>query len=118
MEELEKIFKHSDSILFSTELVPNNKNIENWHYLTEQTGQHISFYSLKSLEILANKFDKKLYTNNKNIHLITSKKINRYTFKLFTDIKFSRIISLFFKNKGLLKDYDNLTQTIQNENKI
>ncbi|PKP59337.1 MAG: class I SAM-dependent methyltransferase [Candidatus Altiarchaeales archaeon HGW-Altiarchaeales-1] len=44
--EIEKMFKLSDSILFSTELQPlENVTPDNWWYFVPETGQHISFYS-------------------------------------------------------------------------
>ncbi|MCX6738751.1 MAG: class I SAM-dependent methyltransferase [Candidatus Parcubacteria bacterium] len=75
MTEIEEIFCHTDSILFSTTLLPKDKEInQKWNYLGLDHGQHIFFYSKKTLEFIAKKFHKNLYTDGKNFHLITSKK--------------------------------------------
>ncbi|WP_309608866.1 class I SAM-dependent methyltransferase [Flavobacterium sp.] len=77
LEEIEKIFNYSDNVIFSTEISPeNNQEIENWWYITQETGQHIAFYSKKAMEIIAEKFNKNYYSKNGSLHLLTSKKLN------------------------------------------
>ncbi len=75
-EEVKKMLEFSDSILFSTELQPQDiKNQEDWWYFSPESGQHISFYTKKSLEELAKKFDLDLYTDNTRLHLLTKKQL-------------------------------------------
>ncbi|MCX6735928.1 MAG: class I SAM-dependent methyltransferase [Candidatus Parcubacteria bacterium] len=75
MIEIGEFFRHTDSLLFSTTLLPKKEQIdEKWNYLNLNNGQHIFFYSEKTLEFIAKKFHKNLYTDGKNFHLITSKK--------------------------------------------
>ncbi|MDD2225316.1 MAG: class I SAM-dependent methyltransferase [Candidatus Shapirobacteria bacterium] len=95
LKEVQKMLDISDNILFSTEIIPS-KNIEEWWYLGVHHGQHISFYSEKTLKIISDKFDLRLYTNNKNIHLFTrsNKKVN---FKLVTFLSKIRIGLIIFK---------------------
>lgn len=71
--ELEKMFELSDTIIFSTELQPKAtfSHAGDWWYFMPETGQHIAFYSLKSLEILSRKYNCKLYTNGNNLHIFT-----------------------------------------------
>lgn len=76
IKEIEKIFNFSDSVIFSTEIAPEtNIEIENWWYIAQETGQHIAFYSKKSMEIIAKKFNKNYYCRNQYIHVFTSKKL-------------------------------------------
>lgn len=76
LTEIEKIFNFSDSVIFSTEIVPeSNQEIENWWYIAQETGQHIAFYTKKSMELIAEKFNKNYYCRNHNIHVFTSKKL-------------------------------------------
>ena len=73
LEEIARIFSYSDNVIFSTELTPSgNKEIENWWYISADTGQHVAFYSEKSLRIIAEKFGKKYYCKNGNLHVFTS----------------------------------------------
>lgn len=73
--EIGKMFELSDSIVFTTLLIPseNKEELENWWYLSTLTGQHIALYSLRSLELLAKRFGKNFYSNGNNLHLMTNK---------------------------------------------
>lgn len=74
--ELEKMLRYSDSILFSTELQPHdNPTPASWWYILPEIGQHISLFSRKSLQVLADRFQLKYYTNGKNLHLLTRKNL-------------------------------------------
>jgi len=79
------MLQHSENVLFSTYLIPNNNpKPDEWWYYTTDHGQHISLYSRKSLEVLAKKFNKNFYSNGKNVHLLSGKKIPGAFFKLLT----------------------------------
>lgn len=75
MEEIEKILTLSKNLIFSTELtpIPLPKPNDWWYYGLEH-GQHIAFYSKKSLELIAKKFDVNYY-NIGNLHLFSQNKI-------------------------------------------
>ncbi|MHB8913397.1 MAG: class I SAM-dependent methyltransferase [Minisyncoccota bacterium] len=80
--EIERMLTLSDSILFSTELQPDNiKNHEDWWYFSPESGQHISFYTKKSLESIAEHFGLTLHTNNTTLHLLTKKHFNKSPFE-------------------------------------
>lgn len=100
-KELEKIIQYSDNIFFTTELVPpNHPKIDEWSYYNPAHGQHIAFYSKKSLEVLAETFDM-YYYNRGNFHLyskIKSKSLNM-AFKLATIRKINKLVnSMCFDN--------------------
>lgn len=71
--EIEKMFSLSDTILFSTELVPSKeiRSVDDWWYFIPETGQHVSLYTRKSLEQIAMSFGARLHTNGFSIHLMT-----------------------------------------------
>jgi Methyltransferase domain len=112
LTETEEMLKLSDSILFSTELQPNNnEDLENWWYLTPESGQHISFYTEGSLQALARKFGLNLYTDNGSNHILTKRTLYPPPFannKLLHAVKkyFRRVLSRIpsYKMKSLLKD--------------
>ncbi len=89
LKEIEALFEFSDNVVFSTELIPPISNdIENWWYIAEETGQHISFFSEQSLEYLAKKFSRHFYTKNRNLHLFSSKVLTTAQINFaFKDIK-------------------------------
>lgn len=80
--ELEKMFELSDTVIFSTELQPQAtfSNAGDWWYFVPEIGQHISFYSVKSLEVLSQKFNCRLYTNGSNLHILTKLHLQRNPF--------------------------------------
>lgn len=94
--ELEKILKISNNIFFSTRLLPKEIPDSSWEYYGIEHGQHISFYSTKTLRYIAEKYKLNYYTNNDNLHLLTKKKINKYLFKVI--LKLNKIqLDLFIR---------------------
>jgi hypothetical protein len=78
IEEITKMFRYSEHIVFSTQLIPDKlEDFKNWWYVSPLTGQHIAFYSIKTLSVIAKKFDKTLYSNGTNLHIFTGKKLER-----------------------------------------
>ena len=77
MEEIKKIFKYSDVVVFSTELYPDLEfsNSNQWWYFTPETGQHIAFYSKKSLEFIAGAMNLFFYTQD-SLHILSKTKLN------------------------------------------
>jgi hypothetical protein len=104
--ETKKMLELSDSIFFSTELVPHYKisTSDDWWYFTPETGQHIALYSERSLQNLASQLNCNFYTNGKTLHLITRRDINPLLFNLSIRGKIANIVSKIFTNKSLLAD--------------
>lgn len=74
------------TIIFSTELTPGGKiPPKSWRYFSFSTGQHISFFSLDTLEVIAKQMGLYLYSFN-NLHVLSDQKM-RYSFltRLFTN---------------------------------
>lgn len=75
-EELEKMLQYSNTIIFSTELMPQEiPDVKNWWYYGFNHGQHISFYTKKTLYTLANQFNLNYYNVN-GIQILTERKFN------------------------------------------
>jgi len=81
IKEIESMLRISKNILFSTALLPDIiPPINQWSYYGFEHGQHISFYSFKSLELIARKYKLNLYST-KNIHLFTEQRFHPLIFK-------------------------------------
>ncbi len=77
--DLEKIKSISPNILFSTKLLPLPiPKPDNWWYYGLEHGQHVSFYSEKTLQTIADKFGLNYYSFNHDLHLFSHQKINRF----------------------------------------
>lgn len=86
LEEVEKMLQYSQSVLFSTDLQPTSKitSASAWNYIAPEMGQHIAFYTKKSLSVIAEKHGLNLYSDGKNLHLLTNKKWNMNLFKIIS----------------------------------
>jgi hypothetical protein len=104
-DELKKMLLHSDTVIFSTELmkqeIPDPKD---WWYYGFNHGQHISFYTKRTLTILAKQFNLKYYSV-RGLHIITPKTFNNYLLvllKILGSFGLLQIIKLGLKSKTFL----------------
>jgi len=98
INECKKILEISNTILFSTKLIPTDTipNPDTWGYYGFDHGQHVTFYSKRSLKNIASTLGLNFYTDGNSVHMITNKKIGNITFKILTYLpKFQ--IDLFLK---------------------
>lgn len=101
VHEMEKMLNLSRSIFFSTLILPTPPpGPEDWDYYGLSHGKHISFYSVKALEIIAGKFGLTLYTNGTDTHLFTTKRLNDKFFRLLLKSSYA---GLFWLVKGTMK---------------
>lgn len=86
-EDFNKIFQLSDTIVFSTTLVPSKvpKQNEWWYYCFEH-GQHISLYTKETFEYIAKKYSCNFYTDGKYFHMFSKKKISKFSFRFLSSI--------------------------------
>lgn len=72
----------TSTIILSTELFQGTPPApEDWWYYTPDTGQHISFYQLRTLEWLADKLSLSVYSH-RGFHILTDRKINKRLFRV------------------------------------
>jgi hypothetical protein len=101
IDEIEKMLSISKNIIFTTELLPNPiPKPQDWWYYTLEDGQHISFYSKRTLKFIAKKYGL-IYTNYRNIHLFTNRKINPLLLKMVILSYKLELQKLIVKLKGL-----------------
>jgi hypothetical protein len=89
MEDIEAMIKLSKTLIFSTDLLPEPIPVQqNWWYYTPQSGQHISFYSEKTLHFIAYKFGLE-YLNILGFHIFTSSELSSMLKKIDEHLKSS-----------------------------
>ncbi|MBP8976420.1 MAG: class I SAM-dependent methyltransferase [Bacteroidetes bacterium] len=81
MEEINHIIAFSDNIFFSTELHPRFIPDLTWWYYAFDHGQHIAFYSYKTLSYIAQRYELHLISFG-NFHLFTKENISNFVSKL------------------------------------
>ncbi len=94
MQELDSIFRISPNILFSTLLIPQPAPpINQWWYYGFEHGQHVSFFRLKTLRFIANKYKKNLISNGSSCHFFTDTRISKFLWRFFIKyIFFTKLI--------------------------
>ncbi|MCC7050787.1 MAG: class I SAM-dependent methyltransferase [Bacteroidia bacterium] len=101
-EELERMLQLSDTIIFSTELMPQEMpNPKDWWYYGFSHGQHVSFYAKKTFYNLADQ-NKSNYYNLNGIHIITKRKFNKtllIVFKKLSKFGLYQIVKTLIKSK-------------------
>ncbi|MBZ0183267.1 MAG: class I SAM-dependent methyltransferase [Melioribacteraceae bacterium] len=115
IDEINSMFLKGESIFFSTTLLPKSEPKPNeWWYYSLFAGQHISIYTLTSLQIIAETFNKKLISDGKSLHLFTNKEISSNIFKVMINKKISPIINLFSSKNSLINsDFEKITGVIK-----
>lgn len=104
VDEVKKMFSLSDTILFSTTLQPDYQvTKDNWKYLAPETGQHISLYTLDSLNALAKRFDATLISNGTNAHILSRKKLKLESSTLDAIVSGKEGLPVSFLNRLLYK---------------
>lgn len=84
LDDIRQLLKLSPNILFSTELLPpHNPKPGQWWYYAPQEGQHVSFYTPKSLQVIATKLGLNVYSNGSSLHLLTEKTLSPKQFAKF-----------------------------------
>jgi hypothetical protein len=87
LEEIEKMLSITKNLIFSTEVLPDPvPNPTEWHYFALHQGQHISFYSMKTLQHIACKYNLNIYAYD-SLFLLTPNKINYFYFKLLMKLR-------------------------------
>jgi len=111
-DELCRLLQKSKTILFTTVILPDNPpQPSKWWYYGLDNGQHISFYTRKSLQYLANKYGL-YYFYNGNIHLFTRVKpcAMSLKFQLATNPRISRLFEVISRKEPLTNsDYKKIT---------
>lgn len=87
---VENMLRYGKRILFSTELQPERiSSVNDWWYFIPETGQHVSLYSKRSLELLANRFSLHYYQIDAGLHFFTPDKTD---FRLFSICKRKKFV--------------------------
>lgn len=112
MNEIEEMLKYSDHILFTTRLVPvDNPKPNQWWYYGLEHGQHISFYSSRSLRFISEHFRTSFYSNGSTFHMFSKKRISPLLFRLITKSRIASILNSLWPEQSLLQnDYERAVQ--------
>ncbi|WP_223910739.1 class I SAM-dependent methyltransferase [Geobacter sp. AOG1] len=108
VQTLSELNNLSENILFTTQLLPENPpRLDAWWYYGLEHGQHVSFFSRKSLQILAESSGLIMKSNGNNLHLFCRKNMPNLLFKFVTNPFLCGITALLHRRSSLLSsDYE------------
>jgi len=113
IEIIEDMFHYSETVIFSTRLLPRWKIMpDDWWYFTADTGQHVSLYSKESLQFIAQKLNVKFSSNGTSLHMFSSKRIPTVLLKALSYPPFALMLSNLLnlgRQSFLEQDYYRLT---------
>jgi hypothetical protein len=111
IEELSKMMSCSPNLLVSTELVSSPAPmVSEWWYYCPVTGQHVSFYSLASLRLIAKKFGRHLLSQGP-YHLFSKEPQNRFWFRLAMSMRVSKVVNRVWRRPSLtMPDFYSLSK--------
>lgn len=101
------------TVLFTTVLYDGRVPDPSWWYYTFNEGQHISFYTKKTLEIIAKNLGVYFYSKN-GIHYFSPKPVNTFLFRLLTGRFLCTLFSFYVSrrmNSLTFIDHQKLTGT-------
>jgi hypothetical protein len=93
------------TIVFSTLVYENGIPPKDWWYYSFETGQHITFYQPRTLDLLAEKLGGRHHTLVDDLHVITDMEITGTNRLLLSNERLFKMLSLYTrrKRKGLSK---------------
>ena len=103
VQTLEFIFRFTDSVLFTTELVPNTASrVSEWWYFGPEHGQHVAFYTPAALRKLGERFKAHHLEGREGFHLLTRREVNPERFRLVLGRRARHVINFFHRRQSLL----------------
>jgi hypothetical protein len=111
VSEIAGLMSLSNNVFVSTCLVPEPApGLSEWWYYVPTTGQHVSFYTRKSLEILARNFNRHLLSIGQ-YHLFTKEPQSYLTYSMATHGRVARIVNIMRRRASLIEsDFKKMTE--------
>jgi len=118
LEDIEIMLQKTDTIVFSTDLYGSSPpQPDQWHYYGLTHGQHISFYSVKTLEWIAQRYTLNLFTDGKSFHILSRRKSSFPIIllsRVLVKINFAYILKRFYFKSKVMDDHYSMKKKEQN----
>ena len=103
--EFNRMKSLSPNILFSTVLLPaHDPAPDQWWYYNPDHGQHVSFFTPRSLHELAARLGMHLVSDGRSLHLLSGMPRSNIAFKLLVSRWGRGLAQLLVHNRSLLED--------------
>lgn len=92
----------SDTILFTTQLIPGSgAPSADWPYLSVETGQHVSFYTSRSLHLVARSLGMHVVSRG-DMHLMSKRRVSAMTWRAITTAATGQALAMTRRRRSLL----------------
>jgi hypothetical protein len=102
-------------LLISTELLPDPMPaLDRWWYFAPEAGQHIGFFTRRSLEVLGERFGLMLSSNGRNLHVLAPSRVSETLLRALRKPVSASLLAPLGKRRSLAhRDADLLQQRLQ-----
>jgi Methyltransferase domain len=109
--DLSKLMSLSENLFVSTCLVPQPAPaLSDWWYYLPTTGQHVAFYTMESLRVLAARFGRNLLSVGP-YHLFTREPKSALLYRLATDFRSAGIVNRMHRRPSFVeRDFQQMTR--------
>jgi hypothetical protein len=85
LASVREVMSFSKNILFSTNLLPRSHPLPgDWWYYALDSGQHVSIFTKRSLQLLGTRLGLQYCTNGISMHMLTPKPVSQAVFGIVT----------------------------------
>jgi len=111
VSELSRLMSVSDNVFVSTCTVPKPvPKLSEWWYFLPSSGQHISFYTVESLQLLATRFGRSLLSAGP-YHLFSREPKSSLLYRMATSFRVARVVSATRRRPSLIeRDFQQMTR--------
>jgi hypothetical protein len=111
VREVAEMLRRGDSVLCTTQILPaSSPKPGEWWYYTLSGGQHVSLFTLEALHRLAARFGRRLISDGVSIHLITSRRMAEWLFRLVVRSRVRGVLNRIRRRHSLLpSDFQAIT---------
>jgi hypothetical protein len=92
------------TIIISTELLPPGRHrLDDWWYYAPESGQHIGFFTLAALEVVAQRLGLRLSSNGRNLHVLAAQPVSRALLRILAKPGRARCLAWTGTGKSLAR---------------
>jgi hypothetical protein len=103
LRQFEQLLGWSDAVLFSTDLIPEGlATLEGWHFAGLEHGQHVAFFSARSLRSVAARLGVNLVSNGQSLHLLSRRRVSPVWFRWATSRKGAALLAPLWRRPALI----------------
>lgn len=116
-QKFEELFRWSDAVLFSTELMsPNLSRLAGWHFAGLEHGQHVAFFTPQSLRFVAGRLGVHLASNGHSLHLLSRRRVSPAWFRLLSNRRIAALTQPLWRRPSLiLSDTQHMEATLRRQ---